>query len=132
MAEIWRCVPSEPWCLASSEGRIMVIPYTSSLPNGGIREYGGHPHFGVWNKQDARFIIIYKGKTYKVARLVCEAFHGKSPEDKPVCMHIDENSANNNACNLAWGTQKENLNAPRFHEYRRMKRGDTHPVYGVK
>lgn len=132
IGEIWRQVPSAPQFLVSSEGRIMVAPYRGEMPHGGLRPYGGEPHFGVWNKQDARFIIIYKGKTYKVARLVCEAFHGEAPADLPVCMHKDENSANNRPDNLEWGTQKQNLNAPQFKEYRSLKRGETHPVYGTK
>ena len=78
---------------------------------------GGEPTFGVWNKHDGRFTTTYKGKTYKVARLICEAFHGPAPEDRPVCMHLDENAANNRADNLAWGTQKENLNAPAVKAY---------------
>ena len=92
IGEIWKTVPSAPQFMVSSEGRIMVAPYESPMPYGGVRQYGGEPHFGVWNKQDARFIVIHKGKTYKVARLICEAFHGK-PMRADVCMHMDENSA---------------------------------------
>lgn len=132
IGEVWREVPSQPQYLVSTEGRIMVKPYRGAMPHGGERPYGGEPHFGVWNKQDARFIIVYKGRTYKVARLICEAFHGPPPRDKPVCMHLDENAANNRPENLAWGSQKENLNAPRFKEYLRMKHGDWHPIYGTK
>ncbi len=106
----------------------MVQPYVAKMPKGnGTRQYGGQPHFGVWSKMDERFIIIHKGKTYKVARLVCEAFHGESPEDKPVCMHLDENSANNRAENLAWGSQKENLNAPAHKEYQRRRNSSDDP-----
>jgi hypothetical protein len=43
-------------------------------------------------------------------------------------MHLDENAANNRADNLAWGTQRENLNAPGFLEYCRGRTGDRHPV----
>lgn len=121
MSEVWREVPSLPAILASSEGRIMVKPYSAPMPHGGVRQYGGQPHFGVWNKADERFIIVYKGKCYKVAHLVCEAFNGPRPEiegERVVCMHLDENAANNRADNLAWGTQKENLNAPGFLDYR--------------
>jgi len=132
MAEIWREVPSAPFFLVSSEGRIMVKPYRARMPYGGYRQYGGQPHFGVWNKQDGRFIIMHKGKTYKIARLVCEAFHGAPPEDKPVCMHLDENAANNNESNLQWGTQKENLNMPSIKEYHTLKVGEKHPRYGEK
>lgn len=105
----------------------MVTPYHGKMPYGGQRPYGGEPHFGVWNKQDARFLIIYKGKTYKIARLVCEAFNGQPSKAAPVCMHLDENAANNRPDNLAWGTQKENLNAPAVTIYRRHRRNSHNP-----
>lgn len=108
----------------------MVAPYMGPMPHGGKRHYGGEPHFGVWSKQDCRFIIIYKGKTYKVARLVCEAFHGSPPEDETYCLHIDENSANNRPDNLKWGTQKENLSAPGFLKYRET--GDYESTLGLR
>lgn len=119
--ETWRVVPSLPQMLVSSEGRIMVAPYLGGLPQGGLRPYGGQPNFGVWNKRDGRFIIVYKGKCYKVHRLVCEAFNGPAPFDGAIVMHADENAANNRPSNLVWGTQKENLNAPGFKEYKRTK-----------
>lgn len=117
--EVWREVPSAPGLLVSSEGRVMVKPHRKRMPHGGERQYGGQPHFGVWAKDSGRFITRQHGKTFKVARLVCEAFHGPAPADAPVCMHLDENAANNRADNLAWGTQKENLNAPAVKAYHR-------------
>lgn len=126
--EIWRIVPSVPAYLASSEGRIMATPHLGPMPNGGERHYGGQPHFGVWNKQDARFIVVCKGKTYKVHRMVAEAFHGPAPFDDAVVMHLDENSANNRPENLKWGTQKENLNAPGFLKYCRGRTGASSPT----
>ena len=96
----------------------MVSPYWSDMPSGGKRSYGGEPTFGIWNKQDGRFIVVYKGKTYKVHQLVCEAFNGAKPFKKAVVMHLDENAANNRPANLQWGTQKENLNADGFIDYR--------------
>jgi hypothetical protein len=127
MGEIWKIVPSQPWCMASSDGRIMVAPYSAPMPKGGARQYGGEPSFGIWNKQDGRFITVYKGKTYKVHRLICEAFNGPAPEGADVCMHLDENSANNRPDNLAWGTQKENLNAPAFKAYCSERTGEDNP-----
>jgi hypothetical protein len=43
-----------------------------------------------------------------VARLVCEAWHG-SPPDGGVARHLDGSKANNEPSNLAWGSQKENI-----------------------
>jgi len=126
--ETWRVIPSLPTHLASSEGRLMKVPVLGEMPHGGSRQYGGQPTWGVWNKQDARFIYQYEGRTYKVARLVCEAFHGAPPADDSVCMHVDENAANNRAANLAWGTQKENLNAPGFLNYCRGRTGENSPT----
>lgn len=127
MSEVWRAIPSLPEYLASSEGRVMRLPYSGEMPKGGLRSYGGEPWFGVWEKSQARFIIQFRGKTYRVSRLICEAFHGSAPDSAPVCMHLDENSANNRSANLQWGTQQENLNAPGFVGYSRSGRaGERH------
>jgi hypothetical protein len=126
--EVWRDVPNVPEILVSSEGRVMHVPHRGTMPrNRGERPYGGVPTFGVWNKADARFIIRVRGRTYKVARLVAEAFSGPAPFEGAVVMHVDENAANNRANNLRWGTQKENLNAPGFLEYCRGRTGDMSP-----
>ncbi len=124
--EIWRGIPSLPGVLASSHGRVMVAPYTAPLPQGGTRSYGGEPTFGQWDGD--RFIYVHKDKSYKVARLVCEAFNGLATEGKNVCMHLDENALNNTPGNLAWGTQKENLNAPGFIEYCKGRTGENNPL----
>ena len=123
--EIWRLIPSIPGVVASSSGRLMVAPYLAPSPNGGLRQYGGEPTFGQWD--GTRFVYRHKGKTYKAHRLICEAFHG-SPPDGAVCMHLDEDSANNEPSNLSWGTQRENLNAPGFIAHCRSRTGDASPV----
>lgn len=107
-SETWRDIPSLPGVRASSEGRLMVVPFVSPVSG---RTYGGTPVVGSWDED--RFTWHFRDKTYKVARLVCEAFHGPAKPGQ-VCMHRDENSRNNRPSNLAWGTQKENLNAPEF------------------
>lgn len=101
----------------------MRVPFTGPMPKGGARPYGGEPTQGVWSPDDRRYIIQFRGRTYKIARLICEAFHGLAPAGKPVCMHLDENSRNNRPSNLAWGSQKENLNAPGFVAASRRKVG---------
>ncbi len=108
--EIWKIIPSQPLLLASSMGRVIRIPHFV-----GRRQYGGTPTFGQWNK--VRYVYVHKRKTLKVARLVCEAFKGPAPDGKPLCMHLDENARNNRPSNLAWGTHKENLNAPLYIKY---------------
>ena len=126
--EIWRDVPSVPCILVSSEGRVMRLPHRGSTPHGATRPYGGQPTFGVWNKADGRFITVIDGKTYKIHRLVAEAFYGPPPFEKAVVMHIDENAANNRASNLRWGSQKENLNAEGFLAYCRSRTGERSPT----
>jgi len=125
MPEEWRVVPSNPAILVSSLGRYMVVPYVAPLPNGGVRQYGGAPSFG--QDGDGRMIFRYKGKTYKVHRLVCEAFSG-APDPGQVCMHLDEDYRNNRPENLKWGSQKENLNAPGFIRYCKSRTGDESPM----
>jgi hypothetical protein len=128
MGEVWRDVPSVPGILVSSEGRIMYAPHREPMPHGGERAYGGQPTFGVWNKHDGRFIIVIRGTTYKIARLIAEAFHGSAPFDDAVVMHLDENAANNRPDNLKWGTQKENLNAEGFLTHCRGRTGENSPT----
>ena len=57
-------------------------------------------------------VVLYAGATRKnesVHRLVCAAFHGPQPPDKPIVLHLDSNPTNNHAENLRWGTQSENV-----------------------
>lgn len=112
--EIWKQSPTLPNYEVSSIGRVRCIPHQANCLVNRTRTYGGKEWFGVWSKKDRRFILVHKGRTYKVARLVCEAFHGPAPDEKPKCLHRDENSRNNRQENLMWGTQRQNMNAPRF------------------
>ena len=125
--EEWRIVPSFPNLEASSWGRIRVIPYERPMPHGGVRRYGGIPTFGQWDGE--RFIYNQDGKnkTYRVARLICEAFNGPPPFPEAVAMHDDEDSRNNLPDNLVWGTQKQNLNYPGFLAYCRSRTGENSP-----
>jgi hypothetical protein len=126
-SEIWKIVPSLPTVMVSSEGRVMVAPYRAKMPNGGLGSRGGNPYFGVWDIKLKRYNFIYKRKTHRLAKLICEAFNGPKPFASAVCMHLDENSANNRPSNLQWGTQKENLNAPGFLEYCKSRTGENSP-----
>jgi hypothetical protein len=123
--EIWRPVPSLPQFLASSRGRIMIIPRIRPMPKGGVKGESCRARVGTWD--GSRYIITHKRKQYKAARLVCEAFNGPPPTSESVCMHLDENARNNRPGNLRWGTQKENLNASGFLEYCRSRTGENNP-----
>lgn len=124
--EIWKPAPSEPGVLASSWGRILLPPRYAPLPNGGFRAYMPEPRYGQVSKasKDAahefRLIMVRrddapaKQAPRKVHQLVCEAFHGPKPFPEAVVLHLDEDAHNNRPENLRWGTQKENLNAPKL------------------
>ena len=78
--------------LCDSMGRVF-LPAT--------RGYKAHWTFGSLHKTGHRRVCI-AGKTYKVARLICEAFHGLAPADRPTCDHIDRNRDRNVPENLRW------------------------------
>jgi hypothetical protein len=111
----------------------MRLPFIGEMPNGGAKHYGGEPWRGVIHPGNGnRPTIQHKGKNYRVSRLVCEAFHGGPPFDGAVVMHLDDDQTNNCANNLKWGSQKENLNAPRFLAYCRTRTGAASPVYKAR
>jgi hypothetical protein len=131
MTETWRPIPSLTEYLASSEGRLMRIPHLVRMPNGGTAARGGIPILGQWD--GTRYILRYRKRTMKVHRLICEAFHGLSPFDGAVVMHLNEDASVNRASNLAWGTQQENMNAPGFLSYCSTRIGKDNPlVKGVR
>ena len=127
-SEVWIESPSLPDYEVSSFGRVRRKTYTSKMPKGGYRTYGGVPHYG--QDDGKRMIFVYKQKSYKVHTLVNEAFNGPKPFKTAVTMHDDEDYHNNTPGNLKWGTQKENLNYPGFIEYCKSRVGDRSP--GVK
>jgi HNH endonuclease len=79
------------------------------------------------------YAVMYRGKNYKVHRLICEAFHGPPTFDGAIVLHLNEDSSDNRPENLRWGTQKENLNMPKFIEYCRGRTGENSPrVKGMR
>lgn len=132
--EIWLPVPSKPGLMASSWGRVCLPPSTAPMYNGGYRSYVPKPTYGSVTRAKKTAKHLYMGfqnkklGNMKVHRLVCEAFHGPPPFEKAVVIHLDENSMNNRQENLKWGTQKENLNMPKFLEYCRSRTGENSPI----
>jgi hypothetical protein len=102
------------------------------MPNGGERKYETSWTRGCKRKasKTARheyYGVLYRGRNYKIHRLICEAFHGPPPFPRAVVIHMDEDALNNRPSNLRWGTQKENLNMPGFIEYCRARKGENSP-----
>jgi hypothetical protein len=93
--------------------------------HGGYRLYTPKPVRGVVTRANKDASHSYRGVysrffgNIKVHRAVCEAFHGPKPFPEAVVIHLDENAHNNRPENLKWGTQKENLNMPKFKAYLR-------------
>lgn len=69
-------------------------------------------HKGRWTKgsrdRKGYFRIKYRGKLYRVHRLVLETFVGFAPDGKTEVDHIDRNPANNHVSNLRWVSRTEN------------------------
>lgn len=125
-------IPSIQGAFANSMGLVKFPPAAAIMPNGGARTYETRWIKGVKRKasKTARheyYGTLYRGQNYKIHRLVCEAFHGPPPFPDAVVVHLDENALNNKSSNLRWGTQKENMNFPRFLDYCRSRVGDDSP-----
>jgi hypothetical protein len=133
MIEHWKPVPSKPGITASSLGRIKLPDSVSKMPFGGMREYKPLPTYGTKTKASKTARHEYMGTAnrkfgnMKIHRLVCEAFYGLAPFKGAVVIHIDEDATNNRIENLRWGTQKENLNMPKFLEYCKSRTGENSP-----
>ena len=132
--EEWKLVPSCPGMSASSLGRIRVLPYQLELPAGGVRTYQVKPTMGYLRRSfktarhKYRGLWLRKYGNIKVHRMVCEAFYGTAPTATSIVIHINEDSTDNRASNLKWGTQRENLNMPGFISYCKSRTGSKSPV----
>lgn len=135
--EEWRLVPSVPGIMASSHGRIQIIPFIGEMPHGGLRHYSTKPTHGVEQKDatarpgSPKRRIIRFGRaalTLRVHRLVCEAFHGPQPSPAHIVLHLDEDPSNNREVNLRWGTRKENQNFPKARAAFRARTGERSPI----
>lgn len=110
MSDIERWLPSIVNGLeVSSLGRVRVLPYTKEMPYGGTRRYGGHAWFGTTARDASRprMILRFRGKTYKVHRLVCRAFRGPEPFSNADVIHRNGNTLDNAETNLRWATRSE-------------------------
>ena len=111
--EVWRDITGyEGYYQVSSEGRVKSLERTFIDKIGRERyvkecilkpgmDKGGYLRVGLCDGE--------KRKTFKVHRLVCEAFH-ENPDYKPQVNHINEIKTDNRASNLEWATARENSN----------------------
>ena len=103
MSEEWRDVVGyEGLYQVSSEGRVKSFKWNKErfLKPRGNR--GGYLQVNLYAGGG-------KPKKFYVHRLVCEAFHD-NPDNKPQVNHVNEDKADNRACNLEWCTAEENTN----------------------
>ena len=89
--ECWKNHP-ELGIPVSTQGRVII----RSRKTDGCRKSSGYMQ------------VKYKGKSYKVHRLVAETWLD-NPEKKPQVDHIDNNKSNNTLANLRWVTRSENI-----------------------
>lgn len=132
--EIWKESNTHFGVMVSSHGRVRLPVKQSTLPHGGTRIHATKPITGSVTRSKQGASHAYMGinnrklGSMKVHQLVCSAFHGKKPTPRSVVIHIDENGCNNEATNLRWGTQKENLNMPKFIAYCKSRTGANSPT----
>lgn len=96
----WKQIPSRPKYEASSTGEIRNPKNPDHMLVGGKAANGRR----IIRLPDA----AGKYKTDYVHRLICEAFHGVAPADKPWALHRDDVFLNNHKDNLYWGTPFDN------------------------
>ncbi len=111
-SEVWKDIPGyEGAYQVSSLGRVrgmdrMVLSRSKFGKEYSRRMKGRELSPG--HVQDYAYVSLYPGaRTELVHRLVALAFIGPCPEGMEV-RHIDGNPENNCACNLEYGTHKEN------------------------
>ena len=127
-------VPSLPGVTAYSDGTIKLPDSEAMMPCGVMRSYKTKRVTGCVTRSSKsakhKYYGLYSLKfgNLKVHQVVCEAFHGPKPSANSVVIHLDEDGLNNRPENLRWGTQKENLNMPKFISYCQGRTGENSPT----
>lgn len=103
--EQWRSAPSDPPLEVSDLGRVRKAATRRIL----------RPRLVHVKRTQPRLQVTYREQTSwrdrRVARLVCEAFHGSPPTPQHVAMVIDGDSLNCRSDNVRWATRAEVVQA---------------------
>jgi hypothetical protein len=122
--EAWKAIPGYEGYEASDQGRIrsvspryQVAPielWLAELVGARVEKRGAL--LAPWieerhGRKAARVCLTHNGAREKhfVHRLVCLAFHGVPGPEQTDCAHLNHNSLDNRASNLAWQTHSENV-----------------------
>lgn len=112
MAETWRPIPEwEGYYEVSDHGMIRSVDRV--VPRAGTSGQRVRGRVMKLWANDAGYLYVMgrkrgKSKRIWVHRSVLEAFVGSRPEGL-VCMHLNNDPADNRMENLRWGTQQENI-----------------------
>lgn len=104
-------VPEHPEYGVTCDGRVFSKCAWRHHPSGQWRELKQAP-----SGSKRRYRKVYLGRHHRwdVHRLVAHVFHGPCPPGQEV-RHLDGDSSNNNATNLAYGTRHQNMADARRH-----------------
>lgn len=111
--EDWRAIPGwEGAYEASSHGRIRSVDRWIETRRGTrywrqgrlltIKTTGSSGYYQVDLRKSGAV------KKLSVHRLICVTFHGPCPDGYEEVRHLNDAKIDNRACNLAWGTKKQN------------------------
>lgn len=104
-SEQWRPAPSDPPLEVSDLGRVRSAVTGRILRARLVPVKRTQPRLQVTYREQASW------RDRRVARLVCEAFHGHPPTPQHVAMFIDGDSLNCRSDNVRWATRAEVVQA---------------------
>lgn len=99
MDERWLPIEGWPGCSVSNLGHVSSQGKLHTL----TERPNGYLVVGLWHIESGA------KRTFRVNRLVCEAFHKDTYFEGAYSLHRDHDRSNNKADNLYWGTQQKNL-----------------------